>query len=114
MDPIATALLNKSLDGLWMRYAATAENIANASSRDFRPLRVTFENLLRDAAPAGAGSIRGVVPVVRRDVASVAGADMRLDLELATASTTALRYSALLDLLGREMQITRSAISGGQ
>jgi flagellar basal-body rod protein FlgB len=39
---------------------------------------------------------------------------MRLDLELATASETGLRYAALLDLLGRQLQISRIAIRGGQ
>jgi flagellar basal-body rod protein FlgB len=39
---------------------------------------------------------------------------MRLDLEVATAASTALRYQALLDVLGREMNLRRAVIAGGQ
>ena len=42
------------------------------------------------------------------------GDEPRLDLELETAASTASRYSALLNLLGREMQIGRLAIQGSQ
>jgi flagellar basal-body rod protein FlgB len=38
---------------------------------------------------------------------------MRLDLEVATASQTAMRYAALLDILGREMAINRAVVRGG-
>lgn len=114
MDPVSVALINKSLDGLSMRYLATAENIANANSRDFQPLRVSFEEALKAASSQGAEAIRRVTPSVRHAAPSVAGSEMRLDLELATASETALRYAALLDLLARQMQISRTVIRGGQ
>lgn len=108
------ALINRSLDGLSMRYIATAENIANASSRGFRPLRVTFEDALRSASSQGAEAIQRVTPRIQHAAPLGAGDEMRLDLELATASETALRYSALLDILARQMQITRTVIRGGQ
>jgi len=37
-----------------------------------------------------------------------------MDLELATQSATALRYGALVDILGRQLALTRSIIRGGQ
>jgi len=40
--------------------------------------------------------------------------EMRLDLEIATASQTAMRYGALLSVLDRQMAITRAAIAGGR
>lgn len=114
MDPISVAMINRSLDGLSMRYVATAENIANANSRGFRPLRVTFEDALRAAAPRGVDAVRAVKPRLAPDAAIGAGSEMRVDLELATASETAMRYAALLDILGRQMQISRAVIRGGQ
>jgi len=114
VDPVSAVIINKALDGLSMRSQATAENIANANSLDFRPVRVTFEDSLRAAALAGPDAVRQVTPRIDREPSIAAGNEMRLDLELATASETAMRYAALLDLLGRQIQIRRTAITGGQ
>ncbi len=114
MDPISSVLINRSLDGLSMRYLATAENIANVNSRGFRPLKVTFEESLRTALSGGAEAVRRVKPRVERSALAAGEGEMRLDLELATASATAMRYAALVDLLGRQMQISRTVIRGGQ
>jgi flagellar basal-body rod protein FlgB len=106
---ITSALIVKALDGLSARAIATAENIANANSPGFRPLRVTFEDALARAARGGAGEVRAVQP---NTAGATTGESVRIDLELATASGTALRYSALTELLGRQMQIESLAITG--
>lgn len=111
MDPISSALIAKALDGLSMRYQATAENIANANSRGYRPVRVSFEGALKEAAGQGTAAIRGVRPEI---VHAASVGEVRLDLELATAAETANRYAALIDLLGRQAQIARTVVSGGQ
>lgn len=113
MDPISAVLINKALDGLSMRSLATAQNIANANSPDYRPVQVSFENALRAAAKSGAGAVRQVSPELAL-VPESAASGVRLDLELATASETAMRYAALIDLLTRQMQISRTVIRGGQ
>lgn len=114
MDPISAALINKALDGLSLRHSATAENIANANSPGFRPLRVSFEQALRSAAGGGPEAIGRVAPQIERAAATGESTEARLDLELATASETGLRYAALIDLLSRQMQISRTVIRGGQ
>jgi flagellar basal-body rod protein FlgB len=114
MDPVSALLINKALDGLSMRAIATSQNIANANSPNYRPLRVTFEEALRSAATHGGDAIRSVEPSIKHVETTAAGKEMRLDLELATASETAMRYSALIDLLGRQMQISQIAMRGGQ
>jgi flagellar basal-body rod protein FlgB len=106
---ISSALIIKALDGLSARAVATAENIANANSPGFRPLRVTFEGALAAASRGGESAIQAVQP---RTVGAVTGEPVRIDLELATASATAMRYSALTELLGRQMQIEALAITG--
>lgn len=111
MDPVSAILINRALDGLSMRFTATAENVANANSPGFRALRVSFEEALRTAAADGPAALARVVPQMERTAAE---GGVRLDQELATASETAMRYGALLDLLGRQMQISRIAITGGQ
>lgn len=114
MDPVSAILINRSLDGLSARAAVTAQNIANANSPTYRPVRVRFEDALRKAAPAGAEALGGVAPLVELDPEQAQGTELRLDLELATASETAARYAALLDVMNRQVQLSRIAIRGGQ
>jgi len=114
MDPISVALISKALDGLTARSVATARNIANVNSAKYRPVHVTFEEALRSAADRGIDAIRDVTPEVEETPLAIGDSRMRLDLELATATQTGLRYAALIDLLGRQMQISRLVIRGGQ
>ncbi|HEY5723967.1 MAG TPA: hypothetical protein VIT45_16780 [Allosphingosinicella sp.] len=111
MDAISTTMILKALDGLSARSAATAENIANAGSPNYRPVRVAFEELMAAAAPGGADAVRSVRPRLEQ----LAGTEgVRLDLELATASSTAMRYSALIELLGRQIQLHALSITGNR
>ena len=110
MDVLTSSLMIKALDGLSKRAQATAENISNASTPHYRPLRVSFERTLSTAASQGVDAVREVSPKVTR--ADASQGDMRLDLEVQTAAATALRYSALIDVLGRQMQLDALAIKG--
>ncbi|HWU96232.1 MAG TPA: hypothetical protein VN029_11580 [Sphingomonas sp.] len=114
MESISTALIAKALDGLTARYEATAQNIANANSPGYRPIRVTFEDSLRRAAAEGPDAIVGVKPEIELAPMPRIASEMRLDLEIANASQTAMRYGALLSILGRQMDISRSVVSGGR
>lgn len=111
MDPISALLISKSLDGLHLRAAVIAENIANSNSVDFRPRTVAFEQELRAAAAQGLDAIgdsKAKIMPLTGDRA------VRLDMEMAEAARTSTRYAALVDILGRQMQIERTAIQGGQ
>lgn len=109
MDRIAAALLAKALDGLALRGSAIAENIANAGTPAYRPVRVSFENALRDAAGHGLGAIGAVTPKLE----TLGRADgLRLDLEVADAAQTAQRYGAVADILNRQLQLDSLAITG--
>lgn len=112
MDSITAIIVNKNLDGLAMRALATADNIANANSQGYRAARVDFEGALREAAGLGSQAVRQVEPQLVREGAPQG--EIRLDQELATAAETSMRYAALINLLARQMQISRTAIRGGQ
>lgn len=114
MDPITSVLIAKSLDGLTARMQATAQNIANANSPGYRPVRVTFEEQLRAAAIDGARAIADVQPQTELAPMPAIASEMRLDLEMATASEIAMRYGALIDILGREIAIRNAVIAGGR
>jgi flagellar basal-body rod protein FlgB len=109
VQPLTAILTLKALDGLSERAAATAQNIANASTPRYRPLRVSFEDALAGAARRGEAAVSAVSPQIR---AEGERGSLRLDLELATASATALRYSALIEVLNRQLQIQAVALSG--
>ncbi|HLY89145.1 MAG TPA: hypothetical protein VKQ27_09180 [Acetobacteraceae bacterium] len=104
----------KALDGLAQRATVTSENIANSGTRGYRPLRVTFEDALRRAADQGVDAVQSVTPRTERLPLDnlPAGGELRADLEMSTASTTALRYGALISVLGREMQLDTLAVTG--
>lgn len=109
MDRIAAALLTKALDGLALRGTAIAENIANAGTPAYRPLRVSFERALNDAAGKGIAAIDDVRPKLE----TFGGGDsLRLDLEVADAAETAQRYGAVAEILNRQLQLDGLAITG--
>lgn len=114
MDAVAAAMITKSLDGLSLRLEVTATNIANANSRGYRPSRVAFEDSLRRAADQGADAVAAVAPRIEPMPAGRFGDEPRIDLDLNTAVETAGRYAALTTILNRELELTRTAIKGGQ
>ena len=114
MDASISAIIAKSLDGLALRSAAVAQNIANSNSASYRRLSVSFESALRDVAARGPDAIAGLWIETKAAANAAPGSAIRTDLELATASETAMRYGALIDILGRELQLQRAIIRGGQ
>jgi flagellar basal-body rod protein FlgB len=109
VDRIAAALLTKALDGLALRGSAIAENIANAATPAYRPVRVNFEQALRSAAGGGLAAIDAVHPTLE----TFGAADtLRLDLQLADAAQTAQRYGAVAEILNRQLQLDGLAITG--
>lgn len=112
MDSQTAILALKALDGLSARVTVTAENIANAGTPGYRPLRVSFEDQLKMAAGKDAASIETVRPFISRAAFPIDQSDMRLDLELATAAGTAGRYAALIEVLNRQMQLSSLALTG--
>ena len=113
MNPITAAVMLKALDGLSVRQTATAQNIANAGTPNYQPLRVTFEEALR-AAGSDRNAIDRVQPKIEPQIPSLLGSELRLDLEVATAASTGGRYATVVELLSRQMQLQTIAISGGR
>ncbi|MBD8679344.1 hypothetical protein IFT55_12925 [Sphingomonas sp. CFBP 13720] len=114
MDALTSRVVATALDGLAARAEATAANIANAGTRGYRAVRVDFETELRTAAGRGAAAVAAVRPQTHWADVSAYGDEPRLDLELATAAQTSLRFAALIDVLGRETALMRTAITGGR
>ena len=96
------------------RKAATAQNIANANSPNYRPIQVTFEQSLREAAASGPDAIALVTPHVELAPTPAIASEMRLDLEVATASQTAMRYGALITVLESRGALMSAVVNGGR
>jgi flagellar basal-body rod protein FlgB len=112
VDSFAADVIMKAMSGLSERMAVTADNIANVSTPNYRPLRVSFEAALAEAARRGAEAVRSMKPIISRATSDAGEDGLRVDLELARASQTAGRYSALAELLDRQLQIEGLAIKG--
>ena len=114
MDALSAVIIHKALDSLSLRQSFLAQNIANANTADYRAIKVTFEDNLRLAAKEGVDEVQNLKPKTEIKELGGIASDLRLDMELATASQTAMRYSALIEVLGRQMSLMRSVVSGGQ
>ena len=110
METGSAAVILKAMEGLQERIAVTAENIANANTPHYRPLRVSFEKALSTAAARGPDAVKAVRAKITQE--SLAAGGLRLDMELASDSTTAERYSALIEVLNRQLQLQSLAITG--
>jgi flagellar basal-body rod protein FlgB len=114
MDSMSATIILKALDGLTIRAMATSQNIANANSPGYRPVKVTFEDALKAAASKSQDHIRNVQPSIALAVDRNGRSDLRLDLEMATAAATSGRYGALVELLNRRLQIEALAAAGSR
>lgn len=112
VSEITSVIAMKALDALSLRAATIAQNVANASSPGYRPVRVSFEDELRQAAARGADAVTAWQPRVGFAPMRPGEDQVRIDLEIAGASATAGRYAALIDVLGREMRMASLAIGG--
>jgi flagellar basal-body rod protein FlgB len=114
MNGELAALALKALDGLSLRAEATAQNIANAGTPGYRPLAVSFEKALADAAGLGSDAVAAFRPRVAQAKALFGSDALRLDLELQTATATASRYAAIVEVLKREVQLQTLGLTGGR
>lgn len=112
--PVSVAIGARALDGLTMRMAAIAHNIANAGSPRFQEVTVRFEDALREAASQGPEALASLRFHFTAGRPLGANDDRRLDLQIADAAQTAMRYSALVDMLGRRMALQHAAVGGAR
>lgn len=110
------SLIRMALDGVSVRQLATANNIANASTPDYAPLRVDFEaqlaGAMRDAAPGRRPEPGRLAAAVTID--PTPGAKVQLDVEAAQMAQDVLHYQALLRALREQMDLLQTAINDGR
>ncbi len=104
------AVASKALDGLLMRMAALANNLANANAPRFQSMSVQFEDALRNAAANGPKAVDALQLHFQAGRAYGPHDDRRIDLLVADAAQTAARYSALVEMLSERMAVQRAAM----
>lgn len=114
MEDITLAALQKSLDLLSVRQQFLAQNIANAGSEKYRSVQVSFEQELSAAMAKGVEEIEAIDAKITTRISDSLDPEIRLDLELAQSSQTAMRYNALVEVLSRQMGLSRAVIQSGQ
>ena len=109
-DLLSVAIGARALDGLSMRMAALAHNLANAGSPRFQTVAVDFEDALRTAAGQGRKALDGLQFDFVAGKTYGPSDERRIDLLVADAAQTAMRYTALVDMLGRRLALRQSAL----
>jgi len=108
VEPLTMSVASKALDGLSMRMAAIAHNLANVNSPRFQAVTVDFETALRRAKAQGSEAVDAMQIQFRAGQVFGLHEDRRMDLMIADASQTAMRYSALVEMLGERMALKRA------
>lgn len=124
LEAITTTALGLALDAAALRQEAIAANIANASTVDYRPLRVNFEAQLEGARMAlrnqgrlDASALEGVTPRLEQDRSARAlglSPKAMLDLEVAGMARNAVHYQALVKGLAKHYALLSTAVSDGR
>jgi flagellar basal-body rod protein FlgB len=112
-----------ALDAYAARHQVLANNIANADTDSYRPLRLNFEEQLdglRSAIASGSSDaeverlVARVHPYVElRQADPVLGdSHQRLDEEMTLIAQNTIQYEAMLAAINHETALTRTAITG--
>ncbi len=114
MSEVSQIVTIKAMDALALRQTAIAQNIANSGSQSYAVKSVDFEDALRTAAQQGPDAVKQFTARMETTGFAQSGDEIRLDLEMQSASATSMRYAALTDILNRQMQLNRTVVRGGQ
>jgi flagellar basal-body rod protein FlgB len=122
LDTVSSSLLNKDLDGLWVRQQAISDNIANFETPGYKTKQVSFEDqLLRQLSGEGTAGeskvdgIASVTPVVSEASDETFRADgngVDLEQQMIDMVRTSTNYSYSLRQLEDYYSRLNTAITG--
>jgi flagellar basal-body rod protein FlgB len=117
IEAVTTAALSAALETASRRQSAIAQNIANANSEGYVPLRLSFDAHLADAQATLQEKGRldpDAVESLRAEAESVTGAAVRADDEMADLARNAVHFQALLQGLSRHLGLLAMAAADGR
>ncbi len=123
LDNISTELLQKDLDGLWVRQRAISDNLANYETPGYKNKSVSFEDQLRgllsdtdSSSPAAlADSIKNVKPVTAEEKDEQYRADgngVDLEQQNLEMARTVLNYSYAAQAMTDSYSRLETAVTG--
>lgn len=122
---LTSSLIMKALDAASLRHAVLAQNIANATTPGYQPLRVNFEEQLAMARndvldrandAGGRRAVESLRPGIEPASAVDSGGDdkIKLDAEIAKMMQNAVYYQSLLTAMSKNGSIVRMAVREGR
>lgn len=119
-----TDAIRLALDAAGLRHQAIANNIANANTPGYVPLKVNFEEQMEAFRQAAAGgsdadlkhALQGVKGFIEQDLAAAGpgASNVMLDMEVVKLSQNVVHYQTLLRGLAKQMSIISAAINEGR
>ncbi|MDQ1573922.1 MAG: flagellar basal-body rod protein FlgB [Actinomycetota bacterium] len=102
LDSVTVNALSSALGGLQARQTATANNIANINTPNYKSQVVSFENALAASVQAGSGV---VAPTTQNSLepTQLDGNNVNLDTEDVTNTTTVLQYQFTAQAMNQEL-----------
>ena len=120
LDSVTSLMLSRSLDASLMVHQTIANNIANASTIGYQPLRLDFQQVMdgvRSAIDAGASDAAVTTMLERLDLAPQLDREsttVQLDEQMVLMAQNATHYQALLSARDQLGELVKLAIKGGQ
>jgi flagellar basal-body rod protein FlgB len=111
------AIVGYALDGLSLRQAAIASNIANANSPGYRPVQVDFESTLAALVGNGMAGESAVASLPKPTVAASASpvvGGQGLDAQVVMLNQNVLRHQALITGLNKYLSTVSTSINEGK
>lgn len=110
LDSVSINALSSALAGLSARQSATANNIANINTPNYRAQTVSFESALAASVQAGSGI---VTPTngLSLEPTQLNGNNVNLDTEVITNANTVLQYQFASQAIGKELTAIVPALS---
>ncbi|MCU1598312.1 MAG: flagellar basal-body rod protein FlgB [Actinomycetota bacterium] len=102
LDSVTVNALSSALGGLQARQTATANNIANINTPNYKSQVVSFENALAASVQAGSGVVS---PTTQDSLepTQLDGNNVNLDTEDVTNTTTVLQYQFTAQAINQEL-----------
>lgn len=110
--------IHVALDATTLRQRAISNNLANVNTPGFKRSDVVgFDEQLREALSAqqegDQNAVRSLVPELQTDNSSTMRSDgnnVDIDMEMANLAENNVRYNALVQLAGKQMDMIKSVI----
>jgi flagellar basal-body rod protein FlgB len=110
LNSVSINALTSAIGGLSARQAATANNIANINTPNYRAQVVSFESALAASVQAGSGVVTPTT-ALSLEPTQDDGNNVNLDTEDVTNSTTVLQYQFATQAIGQELTSIVPALS---